>query len=131
MTNILSSRPTEQVAVLSVLLRNSYFAHSEQILLNMLTSDSLEERLDAVEKIRCIRSQNLAKDNQQVRIFNTPRIAMDGSFKTMADFYSANSEHYVPPLLRRIPLWKIKNMALTRMHLSHTYALELPLNSYI
>lgn len=44
----------EQKVVLNVLQRNSYFAHSEQILLNMLLNDEMQVRLNAVEKIQCI-----------------------------------------------------------------------------
>lgn len=51
--------------------RNSFFAHSENVLLAQLSSETKPDRIDAVNKILRIRNK---KSNGRLRFFETPKI---------------------------------------------------------
>ena len=88
----------DQKILLAVLNRNSYFAHSENILLAMLVDEDCDVRKIAVKKIIGIR----AKKQLQVRKFEKPKVNFAAQkFYEMIDL--SNMELlFEPPLLRGI-----------------------------
>ena len=81
-----------------VLKRNAYFAHSENMLLAQVASETFEERLAAVEKIRALRLEAMDQDPDEIRIFKSPTVP--AAAKTLDDPWEANNCKQQPPLLR-------------------------------
>jgi hypothetical protein len=91
-------RRSEKNIVHKTLLNNSYFAHHENVLLSMLTDDSLDIRNLAIRKILLARRK--CKKETTVRQFNRPsKINFNAKhYSDMIDWKSINSILTEPPI---------------------------------
>ena len=96
--------------VLSVIQRNGFFAHPENILLAMVSDDS--EIIRRLGWRRILKIRESAQSNELVRAFRVPPINFQSNlYYEMIDW----SKNVItePPLFKNIPLQDIKEMAST------------------
>ena len=82
----------------SVIQRNSYFGHSENLLLAMMVDDSVEIRTAALNKI--LECRKTSKPGTPVRKFQVPKLNFDAqTYTEMIDWTNMTE----PPLTKNIP----------------------------
>ena len=92
----------EKSVVFPVLKQNAYYAHSENILVSMLSEENLEIRMKAYDIIRNDRAIRLDPDVPEVRTYKNPAITCRES--NYDDMIRQNEMLYQPPVVRDIPL---------------------------
>ena len=107
------------------MLRNGYYAHSENVLVGMLASNEDEVRLKAIQTILSARKESHSHSSTKVRQFVVPEINIEANnFYDMIDF---SDEVYEPPLLTRFKNNEIEELdsrPLKLLHPCHNQAVE-------
>jgi len=107
----------------SVIQRNSYWAHEDNVLLAMLADDDLANRQAAISKIKTIRQAPISTQ-RQVREFLPP--AVDESVETLTDLLPPDCA-FEPPLTMQLSVEQLEKIAEEPIHMEmpcHSQAVE-------
>lgn len=97
-----------QEKLLDVLKRNSFFAHTEQMIVCMLGDERREVRLQGLEYLQQVRAAEIAQESR--RNFTKPDLK-NGQLLNYENIWDSNRQKSDPPLLKGTPLWSLRRQA--------------------
>jgi len=107
---------------LNVVLRNSYFAHPENILLATLGNDNEDICSMGISKVLCLRKnvkESIDSDKSSIRLFEVPQL----NLKAVSYYKLVDEEIYLqqPPAIAHLTDAEIEDCKMIPLHLNHPW----------